>query len=211
MKLAPAWIVWMVAALAGGGCASTAMTLRSNRYRVTVPAGWSVEEAPVDEDEPVVLRVPAASTDQSGKKLELRIYAWEQKRAGSAPVEDVVARLAADDQEQTQMRAEGAADAENCTRLGGRFVMFGEPRPAARLRAKTGHHVVVTAATAAGSLVAVIGFVPRAEPFCDNVAALEAAISELAGGLVAVDLAASHRDRLLTPTEVQLGPPFEHY
>jgi hypothetical protein len=210
MKPARASIVWMVAALAGGGCASIATTLRSNHYRVTVPTGWSVEDATIDDDEPVVLSAPAAPTDHSGKKLELRIYAWEQDQAGSAPVEDVVARLAVDD--QGQMRAQGAADAENCMKLGGRFVMFGEPRSAARLRAKTGHHVVVTAATAAGSLVAVVGVVPHAEPFCDNVAALEAAISELAGRLIAVDFAASHGDRLLTPTEVQQqGPPFEHF
>lgn len=193
----------LVGALVGGGCAANALTLRSTRYQVTVPAGWDVDEASLGDD-PAVLRVPAATSDPQAHKLELRIYAWEARASGRSPIEEVVSRLAG--AHEREMRSAGVARAEACSDVTRQYPILGEPRRGARLRAHTGHHVTVTAAQAAGSLVAVVGFVPEGDHFCENLAAIEAAMVKIADQLVAIDFDPTPPNQMLSPADLQAGP-----
>jgi hypothetical protein len=188
-------------------CAPTAVALRSNHYRVTLPDGWKVEESGGSDDEPTVLRVPPAADDRSGKALELRIYAWTTPPSLPDPLQEVADRLAGADLDA--MRAEATADVDECRQIRRAFVMFGVEHGGARLRAKTGHLVVFSAGRNAGSTVAIVGFVPRRDPFCDNIATIEGAIDALGRRMMGVDLAASPPPSLLSPADLQHQGPVQ--
>jgi hypothetical protein len=188
-----------------GSCAPTAVALRSNHYRVTLPDGWIVEEGGGSDNEPAVLRIPPAADDRSGEPLELRIYAWTSPASSPDPLREVADRLAGADLDA--MRADATADVEECRDIRRAFVMFGVEHGGARLRAKTGHLVVFSAGRNAGSTVAVVGFVPRRDPFCDNIAAIEGAIDAIGRRMTGVDLAASPPPALLSPADLQHQGP----
>jgi hypothetical protein len=193
--------VWLLVTGLVGACSPTYTVLRSNHYRVTLPEGWIVEAAGSSEEDPAVLRVPPAPSAKGDGRLELRIYGWLTPPSAPDALDEVMGRLAGSEQES--MRAAGGAAVEQCRDIRRSFVVFGEPQRGARLRAKTGHHVVFTAGRSAGSTIAIVGFVPDREPFCDNVAAMESAITDVAGRFAAVELSGIPVPPVVAPIPIE--------
>jgi hypothetical protein len=173
--------VVVLACLAAGACAPANVVLRSNHYRVFVPSAWRVAEQSGGAEEPTVLRVPAASTAKPGDTLELRLYAWPAPAGVADPVSEATRLLAG--RQQAEMQSAAAADEGRCGALTHGYWLFGKPQRAAHLRVGSGQHLIVTAGQAAGSLVAAVGYVRDEPPFCDNMAALDAALGALRGSL----------------------------
>jgi hypothetical protein len=169
-----------LACLAAGACAPANVVLRSNHYRVFVPPAWRVVELGGGAEEPTVLRVPAATTAKQGDTLELRLYAWPAT-AGADPVSEATRLLAG--RQLGEMQSAATADEGRCGALTHGYWLFGKPQRAVHLRAKSGEHLIVTAGHAAGSLVAAVGYVRDEPPFCDNIAALDTALTALRGSL----------------------------
>jgi hypothetical protein len=165
----------------GSGCGPSNVVLRSNHYKFVVPLDWQVEGSSSEEDQPTVLRVPAAATDKSGEKLELRVYGWVAPETSAPPIDFVVARLAGHD--ESSMRSAAARDESLCGDPRRPHALLGDQQGTAHLKARSGQHLIVTAGTASGSLVGVVGVIPDRQPFCDNVSAMDAAISSLQAGL----------------------------
>ena len=166
--------------LCAAACAPTNVVLRSNHYRVVVPSAWRVAEQSGGAEEPTVLRVPAAASAKPGDTLELRLYAWPAPAGVADPVGEATRLLAG--RKQGEMQSAAAAD-ERCSGLTRSYWLFGKPERAVHLRTPDGHHVVVTAGQAASSLVAAVGYVRDEPPFCDNLAAFDAALGALRGSL----------------------------
>ncbi len=80
-----------VAAIAG--CAATGVTLRSNHYRVYVPADWQVIDTGGVTDVPTVLRVPAPA-DRATSAMEIRLYPWLAQGPLADPTGDALKHLA---------------------------------------------------------------------------------------------------------------------
>jgi hypothetical protein len=172
--------------------------LRSNHYHVVVPADWRVAEQSGGADEPTVLRVPAAASAKPGDTLELRLYAWAAPGRLADPAAEATRLLAG--QQGAELEYAAAADERRCGELVRGFWLLGKPRRAVHLRMKSGHHLVVTAGQARGSLVAAVGYVRDEAPFCENIVAIDLALTKLGTAL-------AHGDDLTRPPDPEIEPP----
>jgi hypothetical protein len=171
----------VLACLGAVACAPTNVVLRSNHYRVVVPPAWQVAEQSGGPTEPTVLRVPAAPSAKPGDTLELRLYAWTAPGVIADPTAEATRLLAG--REELELEAAAAADERRCGEQVRGFWLLGKPRHAVHLRMKNGHHLVIAAGQARGSLVAAVGYVRDEPPFCDNIVAVDAALTTLATAL----------------------------
>jgi hypothetical protein len=170
-----------LACLGLAACAPANVVLRSNHYRVVVPPAWRVAEQSGGADEPTVLRVPAAAAAKQGDTLELRLYAWPAPAGLADPAGEAVRLLAG--QQQAAFESAAAVDERRCGELVRGFRVLGKPQRAIHLRVNTGHHLVVTAGQASGSLVAAVGYVRDEGPFCENIVAIGSALTALDSAL----------------------------
>jgi hypothetical protein len=167
-----------LAAVALAGCAATGVTLRSNHYRVYVPAGWQVIEAGGDSGIPTLLRVPPPSG--SAPTVEIRIYSWQEYGPPADPAADTLVRLA-----QSGVLDLGTAVADDdpsCPERMTEFIVLGRPARAIRVKAPAGR-IVMTAGYAEGSLVGVVAIVAAERSSCGDTAAVDSAIKRLVGAM----------------------------
>jgi hypothetical protein len=162
------------------GCAPGNVVLRSNHYRVVVPADWQATE----EGGVAVLHVPQAASASSAGRLQLRLHAWVIDRAVDQSVEESLRRLTG--QGAPSLHPAGDAVEKSCGDLPRGFRLFGHAQPSAYMRTPSGDYVVVAAAHASDSLIAVVGVVPNRPPVCDNLQAMTTAIQSLFDGLTFV-------------------------
>jgi hypothetical protein len=152
--------------------------LRSNHYRVYVPAEWQVVATGGVTDIPTVLRAPARP-DQTADAMEIRLYPWLTHGPLPDPTGDAFKHLA--DSGVLDLATATRDDDQPCSERTGEFFMFGRPTRAIHVKTATGQHLVITAGHADGSLVGVVGIVPPGRSACADVGDMDSAIRRLAG------------------------------
>jgi hypothetical protein len=160
------------------GCAATAVTLRSNHFRLAVPPDWQVVEAGGGGEIPTLVRSPASGTTP---EVDIWLYTW---MVGEAPVDaagDGLKRLAA--MNVLGLASARSDDDEPCPDRAAEFFVFGRSARAIHLTNTEGRHVVVTAGESDRSLVAVVGALPPGASGCASIKRMDAAIERLAASM----------------------------
>jgi hypothetical protein len=153
-----------LAAVAIAACAATGVTLRSNHFRLAVPADWQVIEAGGD-----------------GVLPTLRLFPWVVEGPLADPTGEAFKRLGAAG--VIGPAADGSSGGSPCPDRNTGFVVFGEPARAINFEAAQAQRLVVTAGHAYGSLVAIVASTRAERPLCAEIDAMHAAIGRLTGAL----------------------------
>jgi hypothetical protein len=164
-------------------CAATGVTLRSNHYRVYVPADWQVVEAGGDGVLPTLLSIRGQG-DRDPPIMQIRIYTWVvQGPVFDFPNEAIDRLVNSNAIIPHDGESSVEASAARCPDGDKGFVVFGQPVRAVHFEDLAGMRNVLTAGYARGSLVAVVATTLPKRPLCADIAAMHAAIRRLTASL----------------------------